>query len=86
LTPAGRAILRPGDRGAEVSWLTRSLKAAGIATEVTDNYDASVTRAVRDFQRSRGLLGDGIAGRQTLIHLNSDVDQTAPRLDSRGAG
>jgi len=86
MTPEGRSILRPGDRGAEVTWLTRGLEAAGIATEPTDNYDAGVSQSVRTFQRSRGLLGDGIAGRQTLIHLNTVVDQTVPRLDTRGAG
>jgi len=87
LTPAGRSILRPGDRGAEVTWLTRGLEAAGLeSAAVTDNYDSGVADAVRAFQRSRGLLGDGIAGRQTLIHLNTIVDRSVPRLDAPGAG
>ena len=87
MTPEGRSVLRPGDRGAEVSWLTRGLAAAGIDTAaITDNFDAGVAEAVRTFQRSRGLLADGIAGRQTLIHLNSVVDPSVPRLDAQGAG
>jgi len=87
MTPGGRVILKPGDRGAEVGWLTRGLRAAGIETVAeTDSYDTGVKAAVRAFQLSRGLLGDGIAGRQTLIHLNTVVDQTVPRLDARGAG
>jgi general secretion pathway protein A len=86
-TPEGRAVLRPGDRGAEVTWLTRGLEAAGIdSATVTDSYDAGVTEAVRAFQRSRGLLADGIVGRQTLIHLNTVVEQAVPRLDAQGAG
>jgi len=87
MTPEGRVVLRPGDRGAEVAWLTRALEAAGIEpVAVTDDYDAGVTAAVRAFQRRHGLLGDGIAGRQTLIHLNTALDQNVPRLVARGAG
>ena len=87
LTPGGRSVLKPGDRGAEVAWLTRGLKNAGIGSAaITESYDAGVSEAVRVFQLSRGLFGDGIAGRQTLIQFNTVVDQSVPRLDARGEG
>ena len=86
LPPQGRAIVKPGNRGSVVTWLTESLKAAGIDSIVlTDTYNEEVTEAVRTFQHNHGLRGDGIAGRQTLIQLNTLTDSTVPRLDSQGA-
>lgn len=83
--PNGQSVLRPGDSGEGVSWLTRSLFAAGIkSVKIHINYNDRVSDAVRQFQRSRGLLTDGIAGRQTLIQINSSTDNTIPRLSKRG--
>ena len=87
MAPQGRFVIKPGDRGSPVTWLTESLRTAGIdSVEVTDRYDERVMAAVQAFQSSRGLIGDGIAGRQTLIHLNTVADRSVPRLESEGAG
>jgi general secretion pathway protein A len=86
-TPQGFTLSKPGDRGSEVTWLAKNLLAAGIKSlRVKDVYDDDVVEAVRAFQRSRGLVADGIAGRQTLIHLNSVNDKTIPRLSHQGEG
>jgi general secretion pathway protein A len=85
--PDGYTIIRPGSRGSGVTWLTKNLLAAGImSVQVRNDYDADVAAAVREFQRKHGLVADGIAGRQTLIHLNSANDKSVPRLGNRGAG
>ncbi len=87
VAPDGLAIFRPTDRGPGVTWLTKNLRAAGITSvQVKDNYDANVVEAVKAFQRNRGLLVDGIAGRQTLIHLRSVNDKSVPRLTSQSEG
>ena len=86
-TPQGITLFRPGIRGPEVAWLAKNLLAAGVKSlRVKDVYDAEVVEAVRAFQRSRGLVADGIAGRQTLIHLNSVNDKSIPRLSNQGEG
>jgi general secretion pathway protein A len=86
-SPQGVSLIRPGERGPGVTWLTRNLRAADIeSVQVQDFYDSSVVEAVKAFQRDRGLVADGIAGRQTLIHLNSVNDAAVPRLNYQGAG
>ncbi len=81
LSPDGNSIFRPGDRGGGVTWLTKSLQAAGVkSVQVHDVYDANVVGAVRTFQLGQGLLVDGVVGRQTLIHLNSVSGNPVPRL------
>ncbi len=81
LAPKGLSIFRPGETGSGIDWLTSRLRNAGINwLQVKDVYDAEVVEAVKLFQRNRGLLADGIAGRQTLMHLNSVNDETVPRL------
>jgi len=87
ISPQGFSLFRPGERGPGVTWLTKNLLAADIkSAQVKDFYDSDVVEAVKAFQRSRGLVADGRAGRQTLIHLNSVNDATVPRLNYQGEG
>jgi general secretion pathway protein A len=87
VSPQGFSLFRPGERGPGVTWLTENLFAAGIeSAQVQGFYDSDVVEAVKAFQRSRGLVADGVAGRQTLIHLNSVNDVTIPRLNNQGEG
>jgi general secretion pathway protein A len=87
ISPQGFSLFRPGERGPGVTWLTKNLLAADIkSAQVKDFYDSDVVEAVKAFQRSRGLVADGLAGRQTLIHLNSATDATVPRLNYQGEG
>ena len=84
-SPHGYTIIRPGSRGPGVTWLTKNLLAAGVkSVRVQNAYDADVVTAVREFQRNYGLVADGVAGRQTLIQLNSANDKSVPRLSNPG--
>jgi general secretion pathway protein A len=83
----GYTIIKPGSRGPGVTWLTKNLLAAGVkSVQVNNTYDEDVVAAVRAFQRNHGLVADGIAGRRTLIQLNSANNKTIPRLTSREGG
>jgi general secretion pathway protein A len=77
---------RPGVRfisrkswGEVVQWL-RGRLAELPATELTDIdspvYDQKMVQAVQRFQRSQGLISDGIAGPRTLILLDNLVAES----------
>jgi general secretion pathway protein A len=83
----GYTIIKPGSRGPGVTWLTKNLLAAGVkSVQVNNTYDEDVVAAVQAFQRNHGLVADGIAGRRTMIQLNSANNKTIPRLSNRGGG
>jgi general secretion pathway protein A len=87
VAPPDFSFFSPGSRNPGVTWLTRKLRAAGINSVTEKNeYDEEVVAAVQAFQRRHGLVADGIAGRQTLIHLNSETDESIPRLRKRRDG
>ena len=87
VSPQGNTVIRPGSRGPSVAWLTENLLAAGIKSmQVQNVYDEDVIAAVQTFQRRHGLVADGIAGRQTLIQLNSANDRSVPRLSNQEGG
>jgi general secretion pathway protein A len=68
-----------GDRVKEVQGL---LKEAGAYNKpLTGIYNADTLSAVKEFQASRGIEQDGIAGGQTLMFLYREVDRfQVPRL------
>ncbi len=75
-TPAGRLYLRMGDRSPDVNWLRQQLEIAqGTTIPAADVnlFDFALQKQVLEFQRSRGLIADGIVGKNTLIHLNSSA-------------
>jgi len=65
--------LRAGMRGEDVRWLRQGLEQLnGLPVSDTgDVFDTELERLVEDFQRSRRLAVDGIAGLQTLLVLDS---------------
>jgi general secretion pathway protein A len=75
--------LAAGDEGPGVAWLVRRLDAAlgaapgGSPSQV---FDAALADRVRDYQRSRGLAVDGIAGPVVLLSLDTDPDPGTPTL------
>ena len=84
--PGGAPVsLSPGSRGAEVVWLRQSLANINdsyISEAIdSDEYDNNLQKIVREFQRDNRLNVDGLAGRQTIILVNSllGADGT-PRL------
>ena len=58
-------ILRPGSRGPSVELLQLALSRCGIYTETDGIFGKATEAALRSFQRSRNLIADGIAGRET---------------------
>lgn len=63
-------IFRPGMRGPVVSQLHEALKVAGFNVEPMDAYTFVTKEAVAEFQRSAGLLVDGLYGPITADALN----------------
>jgi general secretion pathway protein A len=66
--------LRAGMRGDDVRWLRQGLEhlhGLPASAESDDVFDAELERLVEDFQRSRRLAVDGVAGLQTLLVLDS---------------
>ncbi len=75
--------INPGDKGPHVLWLaTRLAQTQGevLDTKKSDEFNAFLTEKIKAFQRSRGLLSDGLAKPVTLIHLNSIADPDIPLL------
>ena len=82
--------LHIGMRGDDVRWLREGLAlltGAPVETGDPDVFDADLERQVEDFQRSRRLAVDGIAGVQTQLVLESAIGTPgAPTLEADGAG
>jgi general secretion pathway protein A len=81
--------LSVGQVGKDVAWLTSMLdRIEGTETSfnpLNAKFDLETQQRVMRFQRSQGLLADGIVGKQTLIQLNGSVaDSTKPVLRRRG--
>lgn len=75
--PPGQSILiRPEDEGPDVAWLAGGLeKATGLQLS-----SSGLAQLVTAFQKSQGLIADGIAGPETLIRLNSSLGHSGPTL------
>jgi general secretion pathway protein A len=74
--PGGRLLLRAGDRSSDVAWLREQLEIAqGVKVLSPDPqlFDYPLQKQVLEFQRSRGLVADGVVGKNTLIQLNSST-------------
>ena len=76
--PAGdTSLVRPGSRGPKVVWLRKSLGAIdssdySVATD-PDVFDASLELRLKEFQMRHMLQADGLAGYQTQIAINSQL-------------
>jgi len=71
-----------GPRGSHIKRLQGLLREAGsFSKPLTGVYDGDTLSAVKDFQSSRGIEQDGIAGDQTLMLLYRSIGRfEAPRL------
>jgi general secretion pathway protein A len=69
------ALIGKGSSGSAVTWLRERLQHAdGIESPQTnepDRFDGELEGRLKAFQKQRGLAVDGIAGQQTMIHLNN---------------
>ena len=72
-------ILRIGDTGSMVAMLQKSLIRAGFPCGKPDgDFGDGTKSAVIAFQKSKGLLADGVAGSKTLAALNVVVPPDVP--------
>lgn len=78
--------LVPGARDQRVRWLRQSMASlSGSPNPDPESalYDTELEAAVRDYQRERHLIVDGIIGAQTQIAINSDLGLQGSPLLSR---
>ncbi|MBX3573248.1 MAG: DUF3380 domain-containing protein [Mesorhizobium sp.] len=68
--------LRRGSKGDDVRYLQDLLAAAGYRISADGMFGRLTEDAVRDFQRARGLVVDGIAGPRTLETLRGVATET----------
>jgi general secretion pathway protein A len=70
--PDAPSALRPGMVGTSVGWLRTQLALLQHTPDSGNTtYDPGLTDAVKRFQADQHLTVDGIAGEETLIHLNT---------------
>ena len=84
----GVALIGEGSAGEPVTWLRQRLQQFDQTPTVppsgVDRFDAVLKSRLQAFQRSHGLLADGMAGQQTLIHLNNlTPDPARPSLSAQ---
>lgn len=81
---------RSGSRGPEVQLLERqmALVQGNTAQSRKNNklFDDLLAKQVRRFQLSEGLKADGIAGAQTLVHLDTALSRHEPVLALKEMG
>ena len=81
--PFYQQTILPGSKGDIVQWLGQQLTRLYDNSNPTiyDTYSEELVTLLKRFQKSQGLIPDGIAGPLTLIHLNTKIGQPTPRLD-----
>ena len=82
--PFYQQTILPGSNGEVVQWLGQQLNRlydhSGAPT-IYDTYSEELVALLKRFQKSKGLIPDGIAGPLTLIHLNTEIGQPTPLLN-----
>lgn len=68
--------IKPDDAGQEAAWLAAQIREIPAFAA----SPASLAQLVTAYQREEGLIADGIAGPETLIHLNLSLGQSWPTL------
>lgn len=77
--PSSSSSLKRGAAGASVIELQRALAREGFDPGTVDGkFGPATERAVKAFQRARGLEADGIAGRMTQAALSGGAAPTRP--------
>ncbi len=70
----GMKVITPGQSSANVEWLRRQLAAVDGINQLGKSpqfFDAELKARVINFQRAHRLTPDGIAGEQTIFHLDT---------------
>lgn len=85
----GQTVLKKGDRGEAVQRLQIQLREVGVFNgPISGFYGDQTETAVRQFQRSRGLNPDGVAGQNTLNILAAVIAarNRQPQFQTFGEG
>jgi peptidoglycan hydrolase-like protein with peptidoglycan-binding domain len=71
----GRATLQRGSQGEEVSIVQKALIDLGESMPAGEDgsFGAQSQAAIIHYQSTRGLSADGIFGRNTMEHLDTDI-------------
>lgn len=87
--PSAKGWLHKGDVGDSVRELQRLLTAAGFPTADDGSFGPATESSVKQYQDSRGLVNDGLAGPATMAALRSGAGPVhrapAPGALSRGS-
>lgn len=89
--PAKSDVLKEGLIGKDVAWLRDQLdriEGKPISTDEKKklSFDPTLKWRVMEFQRIRGLNVDGVVGRETMIEINSAVnDRSTPVLSRQSS-
>jgi general secretion pathway protein A len=82
--------LTMGMQGRDVAWLVSRLdRIDGVLSDYDPErvrFDQPLKQRVMDFQQSKGLIADGIVGRQTIIQLCTSISDTTTPVLIRGGG
>ncbi|HEX4896590.1 MAG TPA: AAA family ATPase [Solimonas sp.] len=72
-------FIGPDTRGAAIGWLWQTLAEqdeAQVPSPTPETFDTRLAEALRNYQKNRGLVADGVAGIRTLIALGDDLPNT----------
>ena len=78
--------LKLGSTGKVVARLERRLRELGFEVDVDRDFDEKTYRAVRAFQRDKGLEADGVVGVETWAALFSQQSSSGPVASQGNAG
>ncbi len=84
--PYYQGTVQPGSKGPIVQWLDQQMVRLYGQKEVPtihDTYNSQLMSQVIRFQQSKGITADGVAGPNTFILLNSELETDLPLLNTR---
>ncbi len=76
---SGMPILKEGASGAAVENLQSMLNKNGASLDADGQFGPKTTKAVKDFQASRGLAADGVVGPKTWTELSRGGVEPPPK-------
>lgn len=88
IPPYYQRDIKPGAQDPLVPWMEKQFAVINNRPEQqrkTPVFDESLVNEVKDFQLVKGLVPDGIVGSRTLIHINTSVSGSIPKLTAREA-
>lgn len=78
--PVSRPTLRMGSRGEAVRDMQKRLLANGYLIDADGVFGTNTATALMSFQRSHGLVGDGVCGPLTWAMLEANPTQSTPAI------